>query len=232
MRSIYKQFLTSENLVADALRIRDSISELQCETLKKLQFLVRAESDASHGEYGAEPVSSAYSVGVMDTDEQTEYFVPSILNWPQLVRFGYSRGFCYIDENTRLMKASSYQYSEVASIKQKQLHRVILKMEAISEDGIEWYSLFDNEIVEASKRSQFAFRLPWLAQRNTGRVSPVDTASLTITDIISANDGEVSFQLGDKILESTCPDYVLTHNQRIIACNKGLILRSKQHTLE
>ncbi len=232
MRSIYKKFLTSKNLVADVLSIRDSISESQYETLNKMQFLVRAESDASHGEYGGEPVSSVYSVGIMNSDEQNEYFVPTILNWHQLVRFGYSRGFCYIEENSRLMKASSYQYSEVASIKQKQLHRVILKIEAFSEDGIEWYSLYDNEIIEASKRSQFAFRLPWLAQRNTGRLSPVDTGSLTITDIISANDGEVSFQLGDKILESTCPDYVLTHNQRIITCNKGLILRSKRHTLE
>jgi|GEM_PF-3080761 len=232
MRSIYKQLLTSKNLVADALSIRNSITESQCETLKKMQFLVRAQSDASHEEYGAEPVSSAYSVEVMNSVEQIEFFVPSILNWPQLVHFSYSRGFCYIDENTRLMKASGFQYSEVASIKQKQLHRVILKIEAFSEDGIEWYSLYDNEIIEASKRSQFAFRLPWLAQRNTGRLSPVDTGSLTITDIISANDGEVSFQLGDKILESTCPDYVLTHNQRIITCNKGLILRSKRHTLE
>lgn len=232
MRGIYKQFLTSKNLVADALSIRDSINESQCETLKKMQFLVRAESDASHREHGGEPVSSAYSVGVMNSDEQTEYFVPSILNWSQLIRFGYSRGFCYIDENTRLMKANGYQYSEIASIKQKQLHRVILKMEAVSEDGIEWYSLYDNDIVEASTRSQFAFRLPWLAQRNTGRLSPVDTASLTITDIISASGGEVSFQLGDKILESACPDYVLMHNQRIIACNKGLVLRSKQHTFD
>lgn len=232
MRGIYKQFLTSKNLVADALSIRDSINESQCETLKKMQFLVRAISDANHGEYGGEPVSSVYSVGVMNSDKQTEYFVPSIINWSQIVRFGYSQGFCYIDENTRLMKVTGHQHSEVACIKQKQLHRVILKIEAVSEDGIEWYSLYNNEIAEASKRSQYAFRLPWLAQRNIGKLSPVDTVSLAITDIISASEGEVSFQLGDKILESACPDYVLTHNQRIITCNKGLILRSKRHTLK
>ena len=116
MRGIYKQFLTSKNLVADALSIRDSINESQCETLKKMQFLVRAISDANHGEYGGEPVSSVYSVGVMNSDKQTEYFVPSIINWSQIVRFGYSQGFCYIDVENSGMLIASWQCNTSAGI--------------------------------------------------------------------------------------------------------------------
>ncbi|WP_394222619.1 hypothetical protein [Alteromonas gracilis] len=232
MRSIYKKFLTSNNLVVDALSIRDSINKSQCETLKKMRFLVLAVSDAAHREYGGESVSSVYSVRIKEADQKSDYFVAAVLSWPQLIQLSYSRGFCYLNENTRLMKADGYQYSEAAYIDQKQLHRLILTVEAVTENGIEWYSLFGNRIVEASERSNLTFKLPWLAQRNSNKLSPVDTASLAITDVIMASDGEVSFQLGEKILECSCPDYVFNHNRRIIACNKGLILRSKNHTLE
>lgn len=227
MRSIYKRFLQSVNLVVEAPSISASINSAQQDSLNKMQFLTRVESDASHAIQGGEPLSSVYSVKEDELSGVGEYFIPVLLTWNDIVRFSSHNGMCRLAVNTRVAKANGLHYSEAATISTEQLHRAMLKVEAISQDGVEWYALDGKNIVDASTLSEHVFRLPWLAKRNANLWSLVDAAELSMTEVILYSNGEASFQLDDKIVEGVCPDYVINNNKRVIVCNKGLILRSK-----
>lgn len=227
MRSIYTQFLKSNNVVVDALCIRDSINRSQLATLNKIEFLIRAKSETGLKENEHELLSSVYSVPKEKMSDDGEYFIPAILDWKKLSYISASKGLCRVSTGTKIVRSLGYHYNEAALIEHEQLHCLSLTVEAISENGVEWFALHNDTIVETSLRSEQTFRLPWLAKANAQSLSPIDFSLLKITDIISTSNGEASFQLGERILESPCPDYVVPSNQKVVVCDKGLILRSK-----
>lgn len=228
MRSIYTQLLKSNNVVVDGLCIRDSINRSQIATLNKMEFLVRAKSETGLKENEHELLSSVYSVPKEKVSANGEFFIPAILDWKKLSSISVSKGLCRVSAGTKIVRSSDFNYNEAALIEHEQLHCLSLTVEAISENGVEWFALHNDTIVDTSSRSEQAFRLPWLAKANTNSLSPVDVSLLTIIDIISTSNGEASFQLGERILESPCPDYVVPSNQKVVVCDKGLILRSKR----
>lgn len=231
MRSIYTQFLKSKNVVADVHNIRNSITDNESLTLDKMEFLVCIRSDAYDTKNKNQPSSSVYSLEKRLSKDEADYFIPTILSWNDIVKYGHQSGLCRIASNATLYKGKEYQYSEVAVLDSCQLHRVVITVDAISQNGIDWYSLHNGQIIEAAKRGNATFRLPWFAKRNTDALSVVDIDSLSRVDVISNSNGEASFQLGEKIMESEYPEYVAEQNNQIIVCNKGLILRSKHHSI-
>ena len=185
MRSIYTQFLKSSNVVVDALFIRDSINKSQHATLNKIKFLVRAESETGLNDDERELLSSVYSVPKEKMSEDGEYFIPTILDWNMISYISDSKGLCRVSSGTKIVRSSGCHHSEAAFLEHEQLHCLSLTVEAISENGVEWFTLHNDTIVDASSRSEQVFRLPWLAKPNAQSLSPVDISLLTVTDIIS-----------------------------------------------
>lgn len=232
MRSIYNTLLSSHDILSHAIEIDSCFDKIEEDVVSKLSFVCCFRSKAVDSLHDGLSIKDSFSISDDALDISDDAFTPVVLTWDEILCMATSDGVCVINKGASLSEAKNFEYKEAAFLDDDQMHALVMSIDALSENGHEWYSLTDKGIKESRSRSRSdnIYRLPWLANRNSSKLSPIKISDLTLVPILSKTKDSISIRLLDRIIEVPCPESISYSNKNIFVNDDGLVLRRREQS--
>jgi len=226
MKNLLKRILESKNIVEEAKHINNSLSDDDKPIANSVRVLVYLQSDGCHPDYGNHKAKDTYSLFAPRARDMMKLEMPTIVKWPQLLELNASHGLCVLKEGTALYFEKDNRLLMMGKLSEPQMHRVIGRAMSVSLDAYKWKYMSDNNLVDVTNSETAFCRNPFFANRNINRLSVVDIASISSSPIIARADKEVSIRVGDRVIETACPQFIAASSNAVLTNEDGLILRS------